>query len=84
MPRTADGSVDPAAPTSTAAPFTNGLALTERFTRVDYGSLEIDVTIGDPKAYSRPFTVRVNWRLLPGDGLIEVICNENQRFSAGN
>ena len=62
------------------SPFTSGLKLTERFRRVNYGRMEIDVTVEDPKAYTRPFTMRVNWRLLPGDELIEFICNENQKF----
>ncbi len=62
------------------SPWTTGLKLTERFRRVNYGRIEIDATIEDPKAYTRPFTVRVNWRLLPGDELIEFICNENQKF----
>ena len=34
--------------------------VTERFRRVNYGRLEIDVTVEDPKAYTQPFTVRVN------------------------
>ena len=42
--------------------------------------MEIDVTIDDPKAYTKPWTVRVE----PGDHarqeLIEFICEENQRF----
>ena len=63
------------------SPFTNGLQLTERFRRVNYGRIEIDVTVDDPKAYTKPFTVRVNWRLLPGDDLIEFICNENEQSS---
>ena len=63
------------------SPFTSGLKLTERFRRVNYGRLEIDLTIDDPKAYTKPFTVRVNWRLSPGDELIEFICNENEQSS---
>jgi hypothetical protein len=62
------------------SPFTSGLQLTERYRRVNYGRVEIDITVTDPKAYTRPFTVRVNWRLLPGDELIEFVCNENQKF----
>lgn len=66
------------------SPFTSALTLTERFTRVNYGRIEIDITVRDPKAYTTPFTTRVNWRLLPGDELIEFICNENQKFSPDN
>jgi hypothetical protein len=42
--------------------------------------LEIDVTIDDPKAYTAPFTVRVNQRLMLDTELIEFICGENQKF----
>jgi hypothetical protein len=59
------------------SPFTTGLRLTERYRRVNYGRMEIDVTINDPKAYTQPFTLRVNWRLEPDQQLIEFICHEN-------
>src|SRR5688500_6094019 len=63
------------------SPFTSALRLTERFRRVNYGRIEVDVTVEDARAYTRPFTVRVNWRLLPGDDLIEFVCNENEQSS---
>jgi hypothetical protein len=63
------------------SPFTEALRLTERFRRPTYGRLEIDLTIDDPKAYTKPWTVRVNQRLAPDDQLIEFICNENERSS---
>jgi hypothetical protein len=59
------------------APFTAGAKITERFRRPTYGRMEIDVTIDDSKAYTRPWTVRVNWRLGEDEDLIEFICNEN-------
>jgi len=42
--------------------------------------LEIDVTIEDPKAYTKPFTVRINQRVSPDEEPIEFVCNENQQF----
>ena len=45
------------------------------------GTLEIDVTIDDRKAYTKPWTVRVNQRLLPETDLIEFICLENTQFN---
>ena len=54
--------------------------ITERFRRPNFGTLEIDVTIDDPKAYTKPWTVRVNQRLLVDTELIEFVCNENQQF----
>jgi len=63
------------------SPFTDAMRLTERFRRVNFGNLHIDVTIDDPKAYTRPFTVRVE-QVVVADGseLIEFICHENQQF----
>ena len=62
-------------------PFTDALRLTERFRRVNFGQLEIDVTIDDPKAYTRPFTVRVEQEIVAdGSEMIEFICHENQLF----
>jgi len=55
--------------------------VTEKFRRVNYGRLEIDVTVEDPKFYTKPFTTRVNWRLYPEGELIEFICNENEQSS---
>ena len=63
------------------SPFTSGAKITERFRRVTYGRLEIDITIDDPKAYTRPWTVRVNQRLAADEQLIEFVCNENERDS---
>lgn len=59
------------------APFTNSAKITERFRRPTYGRLEIDITVNDPKAYTKPWTVRVNWRLGPNEELIEFVCQEN-------
>jgi hypothetical protein len=53
--------------------------MTERFRRPNFGTLEIDVTIDDPKAYTKPFTVRVNHYLMVDSEMIEFICNENEQ-----
>ena len=60
--------------------YSNQAKFTERFRRPAYGHLQIDLTIEDPKAYTRPWTVRVDQRLLPDSDLIEFVCNENQQF----
>jgi hypothetical protein len=62
------------------SPLTSEATITERFRRVNFGTLEIDVTIDDPKAYTRPFTVRVNQEIMVDSEMIEFICNENQQF----
>jgi len=56
------------------SPLTAGARMTERFRRPTYGSLAIDVTIDDPKAYTKPFTATVNNHLLADTQLIEFVC----------
>jgi hypothetical protein len=63
-------------------PLTDAAKLTERFRRPTYGRMEIDVTIDDPKAYTAPWTVRVNQRIMPDQELLEFVCLENQRYGA--
>jgi hypothetical protein len=64
------------------APRTDAARITERFRRPSYGRLEVDVTVDDPKAYTRPWTVRVNQRIMPDQELLEFVCLENQRYRA--
>src|SRR6185503_11046886 len=45
-------------------PLTSEGKTIERFRRPSYGNLEIDVTIDDAKAYTKPWTVRVNQRVM--------------------
>ena len=61
------------------SPYSDALKMTERFRRPNFGTLEIDVTIDDAKAYTKPFTVRVNQRIMVDQEMIEFICNENER-----
>jgi len=51
----------------------------ERFTRRDLGNLDIDITVDDAGAYSRPFTLHFNAQLMPGLELMEYICEENNQ-----
>jgi len=61
------------------SPLTESGRMTERFKRLNYGTLQIDVTIEDPKVYTKPFTVRVVQHLMLDTELIEFICQENDR-----
>ena len=63
------------------SPLTSRAKMTERFRRPKFDTLQIDITIDDPTAYTKPFTVRVNQRLFPDAELIEFICNENEKSS---
>jgi hypothetical protein len=64
------------------SPLTDAARMTERFRRVNYGTLELELTVDDPRAYTRPWTVRLTQRLMPDDELIEFICQENEKSSA--
>ena len=60
------------------SPLTDEARVIERFRRPDFGTLEIDITVDDPGAYTEPFTVRVDHRLMPDDNLIEWVCENEQ------
>ncbi|HEY3825845.1 MAG TPA: hypothetical protein VGL82_14875 [Bryobacteraceae bacterium] len=60
-------------------PSTDALHVTERLHRKDFGHMNIQITIDDPKAYTKPWTVSEEVHLLPGTELLEFICNENNR-----
>lgn len=60
-------------------PGTEELHVVERYTRPVIGRTDIQVTIDDPKAYTRPWTVNLQWALQPDTDLIESICEENSR-----
>jgi len=65
-------------------PHTEQLHIIERWTRKDLGHLENKVTIDDPGAYSKPFTLTFQARLAPpGDEIMENICVENNQYGAG-
>jgi hypothetical protein len=67
-------------------PHTDALHLTERFSRPDYDNLKYEVTVNDPKAYTKPwnggFTVPwtyTNWDGTPGGEIQEYLCQDNER-----
>ena len=62
------------------SPITEEAKITERFHRVNYGTMEIEITVNDLKAYTKPWTVRIDQRLMVDQDLIEFECNENQQF----
>ena len=60
-------------------PATEALRVTERFRRKDFGHMDIEITVNDPKAYSKPWTVKLPFSLLPDTELLEYICSENNK-----
>jgi hypothetical protein len=60
-------------------PGTEQLHVIEKYSRPSIGRVDIEVTIDDPKAYTKPWTVKLAWRLVPDTDLIESICEEGSR-----
>jgi hypothetical protein len=61
------------------SPLTADAHVTERYRRPDFGHLEIEVTIDDPKAYTKPLTVEVHQHIMVDTELIEFVCQENEK-----
>jgi hypothetical protein len=60
-------------------PHTDALQLTERYNRADFGHMTIDITVNDPKAYTKAWTAHVPLHILPDTELIEYFCSENNK-----
>jgi hypothetical protein len=63
------------------SPMTDAARMTERIRRPSYGSLEVQITIDDPKAYTRPWTVEMNQKITLDTELIDEMCLENEKSS---
>jgi hypothetical protein len=61
------------------SPMTSAAKTTERFRRVNYGNLELEITVDDPKAYTRPWTVKLHQVLMPNTELLDFFCEENEK-----
>ncbi|HEY4365515.1 MAG TPA: hypothetical protein VGN17_31430 [Bryobacteraceae bacterium] len=58
-------------------PHSEALHVTERFTRKDFGHIDLQIRIDDPKAYTKPWTVTYGLALMPDTEMLEYVCNEN-------
>ncbi len=63
------------------SPLSDQAHIFERFHRPDFGHLDIEVTINDPKAYTKPWTVNVHQHILADTDIIEFVCQENEQDS---
>jgi hypothetical protein len=61
------------------SPLTEAARITERFRRVNYGHMEIQITVNDPKAYTAPFTVKLNEFIAVDTDLMDYVCLENEK-----
>ena len=65
----------------TGHPHTEALRLTERFRRRNVGHMDVELTIDDPKAYTKPWTVTIPMELMPDTEILEYVCAENEKDS---
>jgi len=55
------------------------MRVTERFQRRDFGHMDVQFTIDDPKTYTKPFSFTVTLRFVPDTDTLEWFCAENER-----
>ena len=60
-------------------PTSDAMHLTERMRRRDFGHMDVQITIDDPKAYTKPWTITEQATFRPDDELLEYICSENNK-----
>src|SRR5207249_9474841 len=61
-------------------PHTDAYHSTERFHRRDFGHMEYEITIDDPKAYTRPWKVIMPFEFFPDNELMESVCENEKDF----
>ena len=61
------------------SPLTSAAKVKERFFRPSYGRMQVQITVDDPKAYTRPWTVTVDLSLVPDTDLLDSACMENEK-----
>jgi hypothetical protein len=60
-------------------PATDALRVTERFNRRDFGHTDLEITMTDSKAYTKPWRIKLHTRLMPDAEILEYACIENNR-----
>ncbi len=60
-------------------PHSDALRVVERYHRRDFGHMDVEVTIDDPKMYTKPFSIKFTQKLLVDSDVLENICAENEK-----
>jgi len=60
-------------------PRSEAMRIVERYRRRDFGHLDSEVTIDDPKMYTKPFSIKVTYLLEPDSDILEYFCAENEK-----
>jgi hypothetical protein len=54
------------------------LHITERYTRLDYGHMTLEIRYEDPGTFTEPVQATVDLVLRPDGAMLEVVCNESE------
>jgi hypothetical protein len=60
-------------------PHSEDLHETARYHRRDFGHMDVEVTIDDPKMYTQPFRIKFSQLLQPDTDILEYVCEENEK-----
>ena len=60
-------------------PHTEALRVTERYSRRDFGHMDVQITFDDPKSFVRPWTATTELLYDPDTEMLEYVCNENEK-----
>jgi hypothetical protein len=63
-------------------PRSESLRVTERFRRVDFGHMRLQVTFDDPVTLIKPLNISLAVNYSPDTSMIETVCNEDERDTA--
>src|SRR5579863_4852847 len=64
---------------ATGNPMTDAAQITERFRRINFGNLEIEITVDDPKAYTKPWTVKIAEVIDLDTELLDYVCADDEK-----
>jgi len=60
-------------------PRSEAMHVTERFRRRDFGHLDTEITFDDPQMYTRKFSVKIGYELVPDNDIFEMFCGQNEK-----
>ncbi len=61
------------------SPITSAAHVTERLTRINFGILQIEITVNDSKAYTKPWTVKIEHAIQVDTTMLEEICLDDEQ-----
>jgi len=60
-------------------PRSESMRIHERYRRRDFGHMDLELTLEDPKYYTRPYTFKTELNLIPDSDVLEFVCSENEK-----